>query len=105
MEAHLQEDPLSIRSRRPEVPPGLEAVVLTAMRRQPAQRHADMTALIDDLDHHESLDPRTRLLDPEPAVELQPLRGRAELWRFVGAVAACYLVLVAAILAVVAMAR
>ena len=105
MEAHLRDAPKPIRDRRPDVSAGLEAVVLTAMRRRADQRHSDMAAVIADLDHAEELDPTTRDLGPEPAVELQPLAGSAVLWRFVGAVAACWLVVVAAILAVTALAR
>jgi eukaryotic-like serine/threonine-protein kinase len=105
MESQLKDHPASIRSRRPEVPAGLEAVVLTAMRRQPEQRHPDMASVIADLDHFDALDPGSRILDPEPPLELQPIGGSSALWRFVGAVAVCYLLVVASILGLVAVTR
>ena len=105
MESHLHDTPKAIRDQRPDVPAGLEAVVLTAMRRQADQRHPDMAAVIADLDHADELDPATRDLGPEPEMELQPLGGSAALWKFVAAVATCWLVLVAAVLALTAIAR
>jgi len=105
MNAHLRDAPKPIRDHRPDVPAGLEAVVLTAMRRQADQRHPDMAAVIADLDHADELDPATRDLGPEPEMELQPLGGSASLWKFVAAVAACWLVVIAAVLTITMIAR
>ncbi len=98
MEAHLRHQPVSVRALRPEVPPGLDAVVLTALRRARERRQPTMAAAIADLDHHLDLDPATRDLSPEPPVELQPLAGSSRLWAFVAAVAISYLAVVAAII-------
>src|SRR2546425_2378819 len=49
MAGHLQRHPRSIREQRPEVPPELEAIVLTAMRRYPENRYQSAAELLDDL--------------------------------------------------------
>src|SRR5438105_3546436 len=50
MAGHLQRHPRSIREQRPEVPPELEAIVLTAMRRYPENRYQSAEELLADLD-------------------------------------------------------
>jgi eukaryotic-like serine/threonine-protein kinase len=40
-----------LRSKRPELPPALEAVVWRALRREPAERYASMADLGHDLEH------------------------------------------------------
>jgi serine/threonine protein kinase len=57
MAAHLNNHPVPLRDLRAEVPPGLEAVVLTALRRQPEHRYQRALDLLDDLDHLDELDP------------------------------------------------
>jgi len=59
MEAHLRDPPVAVRTVRPDVPPALEAVVMTAMRRHPEHRYAGAGALLADLDRLDSLDPAT----------------------------------------------
>jgi eukaryotic-like serine/threonine-protein kinase len=105
MEAHLREHPVAIRDLRPAVPPSLEAVVMTAMRRAPTQRQPDMQTVIDELAHLDDIDVGTRDRSPERTVDLQPLGGSARLWRFVGAVALCWLALIATILGILALVR
>jgi serine/threonine-protein kinase len=68
MAAHLNDIPVPLRDLRPEVPPGLELVVLTALRRQPGHRYRSALALLDDLDHFDRLDPQDYGLSPEPAI-------------------------------------
>jgi hypothetical protein len=68
MVAHLNNTPIPVRSLRSDVPPGLDAVVLTALRRQPEHRYANALALLDDLDHVEELDPTNYDLSPAPAM-------------------------------------
>jgi serine/threonine-protein kinase len=103
--AHLTESPAPLRDQRSDVAPGLEAVILTALRRDARQRQPDMAAVIADLDSSDEIDTTTRALGPEAPLELQPLGGSTALWRFVAAVAACYLLVVAGILGVVAVVR
>jgi serine/threonine protein kinase len=49
MAGHLQRHPKPIRELRPEVPPELEATVLTAMRRYPENRYQSAGELLADL--------------------------------------------------------
>jgi len=49
MAGHLQRHPKPIREQRPEVPPELEAIVLTAMRRYPDNRYQTADELLADL--------------------------------------------------------
>ncbi|HEX3426417.1 MAG TPA: serine/threonine-protein kinase [Acidimicrobiales bacterium] len=65
MAGHLQGTPKPIRQLRPDVPPGLEAVVLHAMRRYPENRYASAEELLADLGRYQSLDGRTYDLAPE----------------------------------------
>jgi len=50
MQGHLQRHPKPIRELRPEVPPQLESIVLTAMRRYPENRYQSADELLADLD-------------------------------------------------------
>lgn len=65
MAAHLQTDPVPIRKLRPDVPPGLEAVVLHAMRRYPENRYQSADDLLADLRRVEMIGPGTYDLRPE----------------------------------------
>jgi serine/threonine protein kinase len=65
MAGHLQGTPKPLHSRRPEVPPGLEAVVLHAMRRDPQNRYQSADELLGDLDRLDALDLGTYDLSPE----------------------------------------
>jgi serine/threonine-protein kinase len=67
MAAHLNGHPVPLRDLRPDVPPGLEAVVLTALRRQPEHRYPSALALLDDLDHFDRLNLADYDLSREPA--------------------------------------
>ncbi|MBX7191898.1 MAG: protein kinase [Sandaracinaceae bacterium] len=58
----------SIRAARPDVPPALEAAILRAMRRDPAQRYGTATELAAACTHALGRLPGTlNLLDPRPA--------------------------------------
>jgi serine/threonine-protein kinase len=72
MAGHLTKNPDRIRRQRPDVPPGLEAVVLKAMRRYPEHRYQSAAALLDDLDRLDTLDVATFDLSPE-----EPMGGMA----------------------------
>jgi serine/threonine protein kinase len=68
MTSHLNDVPIPLRERRADVPPGLEAVVLTALRRQPGSRYPNALALLSDLDRLDELNPADYDLSPEPAM-------------------------------------
>ena len=68
MNAHLYDTPVPLHDLRPDVPPALEAVVFTALRRQPEHRYQTADALLDDIDRLDQLDPAEYDLSPEPAM-------------------------------------
>src|SRR5437588_3391963 len=77
MAGHLQRHPRPIREQRPEVPPELEAITLTAMRRYPENRYQSAEELLADLDRLE-LDAReasdTAGAARQPAHPAEPAR-------------------------------
>jgi eukaryotic-like serine/threonine-protein kinase len=68
MAGHLNQNPERIRKSRHEVSPALEAVILTAMRRDPDHRYQSAGTLLRDLDRLDELDVATFDLSPEPPV-------------------------------------
>ena len=66
MSAHLDHNPIPLRSLRGDIPLAVEAVVLTAMRRQPEHRYQSARDLLADLDRVDELDPASFDLRPEP---------------------------------------
>jgi serine/threonine-protein kinase len=65
MAAHLQNDPKPIHQTRHDVPPGLEAVVMHAMRRHPENRYQTADELRADLDRVDLLAGNAYDLSPE----------------------------------------
>jgi serine/threonine protein kinase len=51
MSQHVTTDAPLLRSKRPDLPPALEAVVWRALRREPSERYASMADLRHDLTH------------------------------------------------------
>jgi serine/threonine protein kinase len=68
MEAHLRDAPTTIRTLRPDVPPAVEGVVMTAMRRHPGHRYQTAAGLLADLERLDSLDPTSFDLSPEEPI-------------------------------------
>jgi serine/threonine-protein kinase len=99
MAGHLQGDPKPIHKLRPDVPPGLEAVVLHAMRRDPQNRYPSAAALLADLDRLDSIDPASFDLSPEkPMGGIAALESTKRLWAYVAMIAAGFLGVVAVII-------
>jgi serine/threonine-protein kinase len=99
MAGHLQKTPARIRDTRPEVSPALEAVVLTAMRRDPDHRYQSAKALLDDLDRLDELDASTFDLSPEPPIGgIASVNSTGRLWALVAVIAASFLGVVAIII-------
>ncbi|MBV8983954.1 MAG: serine/threonine protein kinase [Acidimicrobiia bacterium] len=102
MAGHLQNTPKPIRSIRKDVPPGLEAVVLHAMRRYPENRYQSADELLADLDRLDQIDPSAFDSSPEP-----PMGGMAatstvqRLWLLVGLISGGFIVLVTVIIVLV----
>jgi eukaryotic-like serine/threonine-protein kinase len=98
MAGHMQGTPKPLRKLRPEVPPAVEAVVLHAMRRYPEHRYPSATALLDDLDHLDSLDPAKYETSPEPAMGGMAASDSAKrLWAWVAMIAVGFVGVVAVI--------
>jgi serine/threonine-protein kinase len=80
MAAHLTDIPVSLHCLRSEVPLSLEAVVLTALRRQPEHRYPSALALLDDLDRLDHLDVASYDLRPEPPMGASSAGPKAPPW-------------------------
>ncbi|MCL5948024.1 MAG: serine/threonine protein kinase [Actinobacteria bacterium] len=76
MAGHLQGTPVPPRRLRPDIPPGLESVVLHALRRYPDNRYQTAESLLSDLDRLDTLDPSAYDMSVEP-----PMGGMAALAR------------------------
>lgn len=67
MNQHLTATPEAPHKLQPSIPPGLEAVVLKAIRRSPDERYLSAGALLHDLEHYGELDLSQFRLGPEAA--------------------------------------
>jgi eukaryotic-like serine/threonine-protein kinase len=106
MAGHLRRNPAPLREFRPEVSPGLEAVVLHAMRRYPENRYQSAEALLADLDHLDVVDPSTfdRSLEA-PMGGMAACESRWQLWIYAGLIAIGFLAVAALIVIVAAVLR
>jgi serine/threonine-protein kinase len=106
MAGHLNNNPKPIRKLRHEVTPGLEAVVMHAMRRYPEHRYPSVAALREDLDRLDTLDPAQYDQSEE-----KPMGGMAgadsarRLWVWVAMIGLGFLGIVAVILALTVVLR
>jgi len=99
MAGHLGENPVPIHKLRPDVPPALEAVVMHAMRRQPAHRYQTADALVADLDHLDQLDPAAYDLSPEPPMGgMASINSEKRMWALVALLAVSFVGVVAIII-------
>ncbi len=75
---HLQEEPVSPRRRRPEIPRSVEAIVLRLLEKDPAKRYTGADALLADL--HRALEeigePMGEEEAPAPTDDPKPRTGR-----------------------------
>jgi serine/threonine-protein kinase len=106
MAGHLRRSPQRIREVRKEVSPALEAVVLKAMRRYPANRYQTAGELLNDLDQLDTLDLATFDLSPEPPMGgMAAIGTKKQLWLYIAAVAAGFFALLAIIIIVTVVTR
>jgi eukaryotic-like serine/threonine-protein kinase len=99
MSARLTGSPTPIRDLRPDVPPALEAVVMTAIRRFPEHRFPDVASMLDALDHLDALDPDEFDLSAEPPYKAKPMAGEiGAIMRFAGMVAVSFVGIAGAII-------
>ncbi len=103
LKAPLTEHPRRPLELRPEIPPALEAVILTAMRRDPQHRYRDIAALIGDLgrlaDPHDPDDlvAAPSLLAPDPPFSVGASEMKA-LLRFAAVLSAGFVAVAATII-------
>jgi serine/threonine-protein kinase len=75
MRQKVEGEPVLVRRIRPEVPPGVEAIVYRALRRVPDERYPSMDALRHDLEHQGEVpipDYRPDVPPPRPPGDLPP---------------------------------
>ena len=100
MAGHLGENPTPIHKLRHDVPPALEAVVMHAMRRYPANRYQSADELVADLERLDTLDPATYDLTPEPSMGgMAMVNSERRLWAMVGIIAVSFIGIVGVIIA------
>lgn len=101
MQAHLGNAVIPLRDVRDDVPPGLEAVVLTALRRRSGQRYPSALAVVGDLDRVDELNPDDYDLGIEPAMAATVAGSEAAvLLRFALIIAVGFIGVVAVVLLV-----
>ena len=99
MAGHLRGDPKAIHKLRPDVPPGLAAVVTHAMRRFPDHRYPSSEALLADLDRLDQLDATTYDQGPEPPMGgLAAEESTRRMFKLAGLVAIGFIALCALII-------
>ncbi|MFI1534539.1 protein kinase domain-containing protein [Streptomyces anandii] len=80
MHQHLYAEPEPVSRLRPQVPPAVEAVVLRALRKDPAERFADagqMRAALDDALTQTSMPTAQAAMSPRPPRATEPGGGAA----------------------------
>ena len=106
MAGHLRNDPVPIRTLRPEVTPALEAVVLRAMRRYPERRYQSADGLLADLARLDTLDPTTFDLSPEPPMGgMAAAESEKRMWMYTLLIAVGFIAIVALVLALTVVLR
>lgn len=106
MAGHLGGSPAPLSQLRHEVPPALEAVVMHAMRRDPAHRYQSAHQLVDDLGHLDDLDLTTFDTSTEPAMGgMAAVSSEKRLWALAALIAVCFLGIVAVIITASALLR
>ncbi|HEY2430016.1 MAG TPA: serine/threonine-protein kinase [Acidimicrobiales bacterium] len=99
MAGHLGENPTPIHKLRSDVPPGLEAVVMHAMRRSPANRYQSAEELVADLDDLDHVDPAMYPMTPEPPMGgMAAINSERRLWAIVALIAVSFIGVVAVII-------
>jgi serine/threonine-protein kinase len=100
MSQHLTAIPESPRKLNPSVPPGIEAIILKAIRRNPEQRYQSAEAMLQDLQHYEELNLASFAVAPEKAVRGIVLADR-QIWVLSAIVAISFVAIVALIVFIV----
>jgi serine/threonine-protein kinase len=106
MAGHLQGTPVPPRQLRPEIPAGVQAVVLHALRRRPEHRYQTAADLVTDLARVDTLGADAYDLTPEaPIGGMAAANSSAALWKLVAFIAIGFLAVVAVIIALTVILR
>ncbi len=99
MAGHLTQTPEPVIKIRHDCPPGLSAIVMHAMRREPEHRYHDAAELLADLGRIDELHADSYDLTPEPAVGgMAAAQSTKHLWQIAAAVSGGFLLLCALII-------
>lgn len=99
MSQHLTATPPAPRKINPSIPPGIEAVILKSIRRNPDQRYQNVTALLQDLKNYEELDLTQFNVEPE-----RPARGvftNRQIWILSAVIGVAFLAIAVSIMVIV----
>jgi len=96
MNQHLTADPIPPRKHQPSIPPGVEAIILKSIRRNPDERYQSADLLLNDLKHYEFLDLSQFPLKPEAAA--RGMLSERQIWMGTVIIFIGFLVLVALII-------
>lgn len=105
MAMHLTHSPARLDGCRPDVPAALGVVVAKALRRRPQDRYQDAGEMLDCLANLDSIDVSRDSHSVDPPLRGKTVGGNARIWRFTGVVVACYIALVAGIIAATVVLR
>lgn len=98
MNQHLTADPIPLRKFQPSIPPGVEAIILKSIRRNPDERYQSAGLLRNDLKHFEDLDLSQFPLEPEAAA--RGMLSERQIWMGTVLIFIAFLVIVALIVIV-----
>ena len=101
MNQHLTANPISPRKFQPSIPPGIEAIILKSIRRNPDERYQSASSLRHDMNHFEDLDLSQFPMEPER--EARGMLTDRQIWLgtvliFVGFLAIVALIIIVAYL-------
>jgi serine/threonine-protein kinase len=105
MAMHLTHSPDRLDDCRPDVPAALAVVVAKALRRRPQDRYQDAGEMLDCLANLDGIDASRDAHCVDAPMRGRAIGGNGRIWRFTGVAAACYVALVAAIIAATVVLR
>ncbi len=100
MNQHMTASPKSPGELNPEIPSGIEAIILKAIRRDPEERYQSAEDMQHDLENYNALDLSHFASDLEKPNRGAPLTDR-QIWTISGIIAAAFLAIVVLIVVIV----
>jgi serine/threonine protein kinase len=100
MNQHLTAVPESPRKLNRAIPPGIEAIILKAIRRDPDERYQSADAMLQDLQHYNELDLPSFVSGADKVVRGTALTDR-QIWVMSGIIAISFLVIAVLVVLIV----